>query len=156
MRACVSALLLAALGAGLSSCSNSSAQSPPPESIFVVLNQGVSTPQAASAKKQTKVLTSQADYAAELANYTSDPAATVDFTQGKVLLVDMGFRRTGGYDIGVNSVDVGADFVVANIVLTQPGPTCEVIAVITSPYQFVFIPSLKEVLVSESLTTHVC
>jgi hypothetical protein len=96
------------------------------------------------------------DYAAELANYTSATPVSVDFTTGKVLLVDMGVRNTGGYSVAVMSVDVGTNSVVANIRLLKPGSGCAVTASITNPYQFVFIPSLKEILVSETLEVVNC
>jgi len=150
MKRVPSLLVLAVFSWALSGCTReSSAQSPPPESQFVVLNQGAVPQNGLSTKKQTKVLSSLAEYAAELATYTNDPPLAIDFTPGKYLLVDMGGRSGGGYSIGVTSVDVADDSVRANVKLTKPGPTCVLLPVITNPYQFIFIPSLKEVLVSE-------
>jgi len=133
-----------------------SASGPLPESQFVELNKGQSTVNGISTKKQTKVISSQADYAAELAIYTSVTPTSVDFTNGRVLLVDMGGRSSSGHSIDVTSVDVTDNSVVANIRLIKPGPSCMVLAVITNPYQFVFIPSLKEILVSERLEVTSC
>ncbi len=152
MKRVPSLLVLALFSWVLSGCSReSSAQSPPPESQFVVLNQGAVPQNGISTKKQIKVLSSLAEYAVELANYTNDPPLAIDFTPGRYLLVDMGGRGSGGYSVGVTSVDVTDDSVTANVKLTKPGPTCAVLPVITNPYQFVFIPTLKEVLVSERL-----
>jgi hypothetical protein len=131
-----------------------SASAPLPESQFVELNKGQITQNGT--KKQTKVISSQADYAAELAIYTSTPPTSVDFTNGRVLLVDMGGRSSSGYSIDVTSVDVTDNSVVANIRLIEPGPNCVVLTVMTNPYQFVFIPSLKEILVSERLEVTSC
>lgn len=157
MKQILSLLVLAVFVAGLLGCTGeSSAQSPSPESQFVVLNAGYNTAIGITTTMQTKVISSQADYAAELANYTSATPAVVDFTKGRVLLVDMGWRNTSGYAIGVTSVDVTDNAVVANIKLTKLGSTCLVIQAVTNPYQFVFIPSFKEILVSESLDVIIC
>ena len=145
-------LFSAALGcAGLAS-----AESVSPGLPFVVLNSGYHTQTGLNTKKQTKVITSQTDYATELANYTYATPALVDFTLGKVLLVDMGIRNTGGYSIGVTSVSATYNSVLANVLLVKPGPGCIVTQAITNPYQFVYIPSTQEVLVSESLQLLVC
>ena len=157
MRQILSCLALSVVLLCLSGCNGESrAQSPSPESQFAELNKGHITENGIPTKKQTKVLLSQMDYAAELANYTSATPVSVDFTTGKVLLVDMGVRNTGGYSVAVMSVDVGTNSVVANIRLLKPGSGCAVTASITNPYQFVFIPSLKEILVSETLEVVNC
>jgi hypothetical protein len=157
MKLILSFLVLAVFMSTFLGCTGeSSAQSSPPESQFVELNKGLFTENGISTKKQTKVISSQIDYAAELANYTRATPASVDFTTGRVLLVDMGGRSSSGHSIGVTSVDVTNNSVVANIRLTKPGPNCIVLTVITNPYQFVFIPSLKEILVSERLEVTNC
>jgi protease stability complex PrcB-like protein len=157
MKQILSFLILAVFLSSLSGCTGeSSAQSSLPESRFVELNKGYFTENGISTKKQAKVISSQVDYAAELSNYTSATPASVDFTSGRVLLVDMGGRNTGGYSIDVTSVDVNVDSVVANIRLLKPGSGCAVTLSITNPYQFVFIPSLKEILLSERLEVVNC
>jgi hypothetical protein len=97
-------------------------------------------------KKQSKVISTQTDCAAELATYTSVAPGSVDFTKGKVLLVDMGSRSTGGYSIRVASIDVPDSCVVANVGLVELGPQCVTTTALTNPYQFTFIPTLKEIL----------
>jgi hypothetical protein len=135
---------------------DSSAQSASAESLYVVLIQGIYTDNGIGTKKQTQVISSQMDYAMELANYSSATPASVDFDKGRVLLVDMGPRNTGGYSIGVTSVDVSENWVVARVGLVKPGPGCNVTQAVTNPFQFVFIPSRKEILVSESLQIANC
>jgi len=157
MKQVLSFLVLAVFIFGLLGCSGeSSAPSSLPELQFVELNKGQLTENGISTKKQTKVISSQVDYAAELATYTSATPASVDFTNGRVLLVDMGGRGSTGYSIGVTSVDVTDNSVVANVRLVKPGPSCVVLTALTNPYQFVFIPSLKEILVSEGLEVSSC
>jgi hypothetical protein len=126
------------------------------ESLYVVLNQGIYTDNGIGTKKQTKIISSQADYAMELLNYSSAKPASVDFDKGRVLLVDMGVRNTGGYSVGVASVDVAENWVVANVGLVRPGSGCVVTQAPSNPWQFVFIPSRKEILVSESLKITNC
>lgn len=158
MKPVPSLLALAVFSSALTGCTGeSSAQSSSPESQFVVTNQGTITQRGQAANKQTKVFTSLADYAAELAsNYPNESALAIDFVPGRYLLVDMGGRSSGGYAIGVTSIDVTDDSVTANVKLTKPGPTCTVPGVVTNPYQFVFIPTVKEVLVSERVEIANC
>jgi hypothetical protein len=101
------------LSALLGCAGDSSAESPSVESLYVVLNQGIYTDNGIGTRKQTKIISSQADYAMELLNYSSAKPASVDFDKGRVLLVDMGVRNTGGYSVGVASVDVAENWVVA-------------------------------------------
>jgi hypothetical protein len=124
--------------------------------LYVVLNQGLYTDNGIGTKKQTKIISSQADYAMELVNYSSAKPASVDFDKGRVLLVDMGVRSTGGYSVGVTVVDVAENWVVANVGLVRPGSGCVVTQAPSNPWQFVFIPSRKEILVSESLKITNC
>lgn len=141
----------------LSGClSDSNAESPLPESEYQELNRGAYTVSGTFTEKQVKVITSQASYNEELVNYTSEIPTIVDFSQGKVLLVDMGQRNSGGYSIGVSSISVEDNYIVAGVVLSSPGQNCAVTLALTNPYQFVFIPTNKEILVSESLTVYDC
>jgi len=135
---------------------HATAQSKLPELPFVELHRAYYTQHNRITKTQTKVVASQEDYAAELANYTSAAPATVDFTSGRVLLVDMGGRNTGGYSIAVTSVSLDRNSVIANITLTKPGENCITTQSITNPYQFVFIPTLGEILVSETVKMARC
>jgi hypothetical protein len=144
------------LSALLGCAGDSSAESPSVESLYVVLNQGIYTDNGIGTKKQTKIISSQADYAMELLNYSSAKPASVDFDKGRVLLVDMGVRNTGGYSVGVASVDVAENWVLANVGLVRPGSGCVVTQAPSNPWQFVFIPSRKEILVSESLKITNC
>lgn len=129
---------------------------PPAESQFVVLKEALLPEGGVFTKKQAKVIFTQADYAAELAIYTSLAPSSVDFSKGRVLLVDMGPRSSGGYSVRVASVDVADSWVVVNVELVTPGPQCIVTASLTNPYQFVFIPTLKEILLSEKMVVTSC
>lgn len=150
-------LLLLTLCAGLSACvGESDAQSPPLPSGAVALESGTDTRGGIQTSKQTKVISTQQDYAAELARYSNETPQQLDFDSGRVLLVDMGSRPSGGYAIGVSSLDTAEDWVVANVTLVKPGPDCFVTQALTNPYQFVYIPTLNEILVSESVEIDAC
>lgn len=141
----------------LSSCmTDSDAASSPSEVAHVELASGHYTDTGMTTRKQSKIILSQQDYAAELANYSSSAPMEGDFAAGKVLLVDMGPRSTGGYSIGVTSVDDNENYVVANVRLFMPGQNCVVTQAVTNPYQFVFVSSVKEILISESLEVNDC
>ena len=141
----------------LSSCvENSSAESPLPETEFQQLKQGAYIDSGIFMKKQIKIITSQFDYNDELANYTSDTPEEIDFEKGKVLLMDLGQRNTGGYSIGLDSIDVFETHITANVNLSKPGQNCAVTQALTNPFQFVYIPTLREILVKESLMIYQC
>lgn len=149
-------VLLVCLSA-ISGCGGSStAATLPAEAQFVVLKEGPLPDGGVFTKKQAKVISTQADYAAELITYTSVAPGLVDFTKGKVLLVDMGSRSSGGYSIRVASIDVADSWVVANVELVKPGPQCVTTTALTNPYQFTFIPTLKEILLSEKVVVTSC
>ncbi len=145
-------LTLSLAGIMLSSCMDSSSAD---EQTFREVNSGDNIENAIFTTKQSKVITRQNDYNAELAIYTSDIPETIDFTMQKVLLVDMGMRSSGGHAIYVTSVEVSENFVTANVTLVTPG-NCPANAVLTNPYQFVVIPTQKEILISETLEIRNC
>ena len=132
-----------------------SAQTPSPESQFVVLHSGLD---GSSPRKRTRLISDQTQYAAELAartNGTGTPAI-INFSAGRVVLMDMGSRTTVGYSVVLTSVDVSTDFVVANIRLTKPGSNCSQVTNSSSPYQFAYIPTLKEILFRETIAAVNC
>jgi hypothetical protein len=144
-------------GIVLSGCVfDSNAASTTPEADFYEIHHGLYTESGTYTNKQSQVFVDQAGYSSELATYTSATPELIDFTNARVLLVDMGQRNTGGYAIAVTSVDVFNDYVTANVVLTKPGTNCMVTQALTNPYQFVVIPTTKEVLISESIVVNNC
>lgn len=149
-------LFAMALTSLVAACSDSVATSPIPDLPYVELAKGTQTENGVPTKRQIKVISSQVDYAAELANYSSATPAAVDFAQGKVLLIDMGSRSTGGYSVSLTRAYEDGDSVPTFIVLVLPGAGCAVSQAATNPYQFVFIPSQKEILISERMQRTAC
>jgi len=73
-------------------------------------------------EKADEILLTLAEYAAELANYTNQPALAVDFVEDGTA-GGHGQRSASGYSIGVTSVDVADDSVTAHVKLTKPART---------------------------------
>lgn len=122
---------------------------------IVVLHQGYYA--FPSTRKQVRVITSQQEYAAALGAYTSEAPQSLDFSVGQVLLVDMGPRPSGGFSlqtIWLNERIKGA--VRIAVEFSKPGNNCVTAAVITNPYQFVYVPTKREILVTESLNIFDC
>lgn len=150
----VGTLLIAALV--LNGCADTSAGPLTQPVEFSVLHEGVSTYTGTTTDKGSKVLSTQAGYEAELMKYSHELPHDIDFSTSRVLLVDMGRRKTGGFVILVSDVYAGEDHVVARVLLLRPGTNCGVTFAVTNPYQFVRIATESEVLVVEELKTYQC
>lgn len=149
-------ILLAAILSVTLGCADSTAKNAIPNLPYVELAKGANSASGTPTQKQIRVISSQAEYAAALANYTSATPESLDFTQGKVLLIDMGTRNTGGYSVAVARAYDAGEWVQTEIHLVFPGAGCVVTQALTNPYQFVFIPSHKEILISEIIVKAPC
>lgn len=126
-----------------------------PLSQVTVLNSGQN---GTSQHARNAQIRSQAQYEAELAAISAGTgvAAKVDFTRGSVLLIDMGTRNSGGLALAIASVKVSADKVIANVRLTAPGSNCLTAAVMTNPYQFLYIPTSRNIIVEDTSVVRNC
>ncbi len=106
--------------------------------------------------KGSRVIHNQEEYEELLLAYNEESSNVLDFSEGRMLLVDMGQRNTGGYSINVENVIEHDEYVIANVVLYKPGEYCIVTLAFTNPFKFVWIPSTKEILINESLETYSC
>lgn len=157
MKALGSMVVLGVAVIGLAGClSSSDAAAPACSSGDVEIKSDSKVVNDVNTIKQIKVLADQAGYEAELANYTSDAPATLDFSKGRVLLVDMGQRSSSGYAVGVTSTQDRGEYVEATVTSTVPGSGCVVAAAITNPYQFFYVASSKEILVVEEYKVENC
>ena len=80
---------------------------------------------------------------------------TVDFSSRRVVFLSLGGRPTGGYSIFVEKIEDHGEFIKASIVIRKPG-NCLVTQAITSPYQFVEVESVKELLFEERIEVVNC
>ena len=107
-------------------------------------------------RKQSLVFRSQEDYDDTLLEYTDEDSEILDFSEGRVLLVDMGPRGSGGYSTKISSVSEHNNYVLVNVVFYKPGTNCLASMATTNPFKFVWIPSTKEILVRETLEIKDC
>jgi hypothetical protein len=108
------------------------------------------------AGKSVRVFTSQLEYETELANYSSEPAAAVNFSSNRVLLVTTGERNSTGHSVSVTEAEEYDRYVMAYVEISEPGDNCVTGDAITHPYRFVLVPAPKIVLISESQVTINC
>jgi len=104
-----------------------------------------------SKTKEVKTIRNQVDY------YDLGLDGELDFQQGQVLLVNMGEKTDDGDSIkSVKVFDINSSTVVAYIKYQTPGKGCKVGEVITHPFKLIWIPSRKNVLVSEKTVKKEC
>lgn len=136
---------------------------PDPESVFATMPTGETFPQNTSKKLQ--VIDDQNELEAVLTSYgisnvvvstEPQPVPLTYFADGKVLLLDPGYVNTAGYEMQVRSVDVFADYVRVNVVTRKPGSSCAAENLGKGRFAFVYVPTKKDVLVSESIEVSEC
>jgi hypothetical protein len=81
---------------------------------------------------------------------------TVDFSSRRVALFSLGARSTGGYSISAEKIVDYGEYITASIVIKKPGSNCVVTQAQTSPYQFVEVESVKELLFEERVEVVDC
>ena len=65
---------------------------------------------------------------------------TIDFTRSTVILVALGTRGSGGYDITVSRVARDAGVLYVQVTSTSPGDRCGVTLALTEPVDVVVVP----------------
>ncbi|MBL4594663.1 MAG: protease complex subunit PrcB family protein [Flavobacteriales bacterium] len=73
-----------------------------------------------------------------------EPFPSVSFETQLVLLVAMGERNSGGYNISIKSIDETKTNVVVTVEESKPGSTCITTTVMAYPYQIVTIDKSKK------------
>lgn len=106
---------------------------------------------AAETPKTTKVIDNITDYENELYLRSSDQITEVDFSKNSILLVDMGWQKSGGYNVGIQEVVESEESVQVNILYTFPKTSCSNTTAITNPYVFTVVSSKKYILLSEKI-----
>lgn len=97
----------------------------------------------ALAMKQTKVFTAAYEYEEWLNTYPEGRIEGVNFNEGNVLFVGLGYKDAEGFSIEVTDVHEYHDYYVKAYVNISV-PTCAASAGSSSPYQFVYIPLLRD------------
>jgi hypothetical protein len=70
---------------------------------------------------------------------TVNPPA-IDFTRSSIILVALGTRATGGYDIAVTRLASTPDYLYVEVTSTSPGSRCGTTQALTQPFDIVRIP----------------
>lgn len=120
---------------------------------FDSLHKDVYLSTATNTTKRIQIIDNEDDYKDELLKYSNrNIKENLDFSEGNVLLVDFGERPTGAYSIDIKSIIERDEYLEVSISLAVPGDKCVTIQVITNPYEFIYIPSKKTIIIKEEYT----
>jgi len=142
----------------LASCvTDSNADSPIPEINFGEIISGDNTMSGLQENRKIEVFSDQASLNSSLAIYVQFITEhTVDFNSRRAVLLSMGGRSTGGYSIKAEAVEDYDDYIKLKVFLTKPGNNCITTQALTSPYQFIEIESVKELVIEERVVVVNC
>ncbi|OFY96757.1 MAG: hypothetical protein A3K10_12120 [Bacteroidetes bacterium RIFCSPLOWO2_12_FULL_31_6] len=85
------------------------------------------------------------------------PAPIVDFNKEVVVLVALGMRNNGGYQLNINSVREETNQIIVDYTETTPNPKCSYSQAIIFPYEFIsFAKTNKKVGFKSSITVGEC
>ncbi len=142
----------------LISCApDSSAGTPLPTVNFSVIAAGDSTISGKPENRKLEIFTDQTSFNAALHVFIQPLAEyTVDFSTRRVVLLSLGGRPTGGYSISMEKIEDYGEFLKASIIIKKPGSNCFVTQAQTSPYQFVDVESIKEMIFAERIEVVNC
>ncbi|MBI2280054.1 MAG: protease complex subunit PrcB family protein [Bacteroidetes bacterium] len=85
------------------------------------------------------------------------PAPIVDFNNDVVVLVALGMRKNGGYQLKINSVSEEANEIMVDYTETTPNPKCTYSQSIIFPYEFIsFSKTSKKVVFKSSSNVGEC
>lgn len=123
---------------------------------FSVLHQGLTLVSERYNEKGHRILQNQQQYERDLTIYSNATPSTPNFSEGKVVRLDMGEKSTGGFLVSVSSVIRYDDYTLVKVINSIPSATCPVPMVLTNPYQFVWVPSRQEIVISEEFIKTDC
>ena len=158
MKLKISMVLVSMIVPLLVSCAPiSNADTPLPAVNFTVIASGDNTISGQPVNKKLEIFTDQTAFNASLYLFIQPFVEhTVDFSSRRVALLSLGGRPTGGYTILAEKIEDHGEFIKASIVIKKPGSNCGVTQWLTSPYQFVEIESVKELLFEERIEVVNC
>ena len=158
MKLKISMVLLSVVVLLLVSCAPiSNADTPLPAVNFTVIASGDSTISGQPVNKKLEIFTDQTAFNASLYLFLQPVAEhTVDFSTRRVALLSLGGRPTGGYSISAEKIEDHGEFIKASIVIRKPGSNCAVTQALTSPFQFIEVESVKELLFEERIEVVNC
>ena len=142
----------------LVSCSpDSNAGTPLPRVNYSVIASGENTINGLPENRKIEVYTTQTSFNSSLYLFIQPLTEyTVDFSSRRVVLLSLGGRASGGYSISAEKIEDYGEFIKALIVIKKPGSNCLVTQAQTSPYQFIEVESVKELLFEERVEVVNC
>jgi hypothetical protein len=142
----------------LMSCApDSNADAPLPAVSYSVIASGDDTISGLPENRKLEIYADQTAFNSSLYLFIQPLAEyTVDFSSRRVALLSLGGRPSGGYSISAEKIEDHGEFIKASIVIKKPGSNCVVTQAQTSPYQFIEIESVKELLFEERLEVVDC
>lgn len=151
-------VLLSGVAPLLVSCGpDSHAGTPFPAVSYSVIVSGEHTVSGPPENRKLEIYTNQAAFNASLSVFLQPfTEHTVDFSNRRVALLSLGGRPTGGYSISAEKIEDHGEFIQASIIIKKPGTKCAVPQVLTSPYEFVEVESVKELLFEERVEVVDC
>lgn len=85
------------------------------------------------------------------------PAPSIDFNKDVVVLVALGMRNNGGYQLKINSVSEETNQIIVDYIETTPNPKCTYSQSIVFPYEFIsFSKTSKKVVFKSSSKIREC
>jgi len=158
MKLKIFAFILSVVAPLLISCApDSSAGTPLPTVNYSVIAAGDNTISGLPENRKLEIYTDQTSFNASLYLFIQPIAEhTVDFSSRRVALLSLGGRPTGGYSISVEKIEDYGEFIKASIIIKKPGSNCVVTQAQTSPYQFVEVQSIKELIFEERVEVVNC
>ena len=72
-----------------------------------------------------------------------NPAPTINLTRTSIVIVALGTRNTGGYDIKTDAVETEGNNVIVHYTVTTPGPDCMTSQMQTSPVDVISFDRAK-------------
>jgi hypothetical protein len=150
--------LLTVIALPLLSCApDSSAYTPLPTLNYSVIAAGDNTISGLPENRKLEVYTDQTSFDANLYLFIQPFAEhIVDFSSRRVVLLSLGGRPSGGYSISVEKIEDYGEYIKASIVIEKPGSNCVVTQAQTSPFQFVEVESIKELIFEERIAVVNC
>ena len=152
------AFLLSVVAPLLVSCDlDSNAGTPLPTVSYSVIVSGDHTINGIPENRKLGIYTDQTSFNSSLYLFIEPLVEhTVDFSSRRVALLSLGGRPSGGYSISTEKIEDYGDFIKASIIIKKPGVNCNVTQAQTSPYQFVEVESVKELLFEERVEVVNC
>lgn len=151
-------LCLAIVMPFLASCvTESSAESPIPNINYSVIASGQYRIDGLYGNRKVEVFTDQTQFNATLYQYIQPIVEyTVDFTSKKVVFLSLDQRTNGGYLITAENVENHGEYIKIKVLIEEPGDNCVYTTAATSPYEFIEIESIKQIVFDERIEEVSC